>query len=144
MAKYSATTLIQIQHHCPSNGVFIRFLDPICGWNGWLFNQTGNEPDEHVNVEEATYFRTMHARIDTVLSKTAKTALTLRAGNLTKQQARAISFIHTSPRVQRIYPDGTVEDVKVIEGSFVVVNGAEGRQTIQLEVETAIRNTQTN
>lgn len=139
--KYSETLLIPIQQTCPDNGVYLRWYNPLAGWDGWLF---AGDKDEAVNVEEANYYQPAGARVDTVLSKAGKTSLTLRTGNLSIAQAKGISYIHTSPRVQRVYPDGATQEVKVVEGSFQVVNGAEKKQVVTLDIETGTRNTQTN
>ncbi|WP_026463658.1 hypothetical protein [Adhaeribacter aquaticus] len=141
MPQYTKTLTIQIQRHCPANGIFLRWLNPICGWDGWLF--TG-DTDEDAAEGESSYYLPVGARVETVLAKQVNDGLTVRAGNLTKDQARAIAFIQSSPRVQRVHPDGTVQDVKLTSYNDKIITGAEKRQTITLQIDLGKRNTQQN
>jgi len=141
MAAYSASTLIILNKSCKPNSVFLRWLTPNAGWDGWLFN---GDKDEDVNEGENNHYRPAGARVDTVLSKTVNDAQTLRAGKLSYEQARSIKYIQSSPLVQMCNPDGSFQPVKVTSYNDKIINGAEKKQKVVLSIEVGTRNSQTN
>lgn len=141
MAKYSKTLTIRIDQDCHKNAVYLRWLNPVAGWDGWLFS---GDLDESLEETEATHFRPAGARVDSVLKKLAEEGLTLRTGNLSKDQARAISYLFTSPMVQMVGKDGTAQEVKVVGSPGAFIAGAEkNRQALTFDIVTGTRNTQT-
>ena len=141
MAAYTATTTITLNHNCFAQAVFLRWLTPNAGWDGWLFN---GDKDEDVSEGENTYYRPAGARVDTVLGKTVNDALTLRAGKLSQEQARAIKYIQSSPMVQLCNLDGSFQTVKVTSYRDKIIQGSEKKQAVILSIEVGTRNTQTN
>lgn len=139
MATYTETLTIRIDHDCHKSAVYLRWLNPLSGWDSWMFS---GDLDENLEETEAEYFRAAGARVDSVLKKLAEEGLTLRT-SCSKDQARAISYLFTSPMVQMIDSAGTATEVKVTgtPGSYIV--GAEKRQQFSFSIVTGTRNTQT-
>lgn len=139
MAKYSETLTIRIDQDCRKNSVYLRWLNPLAGWDSWMFD---GDLDESLEETEAEYFRPAGARVDSVLKKLAEEGLTLRT-SCSKEQARAISYLFTSPMVQMIAADGTATEVKVTGSAGTFITGAEKRQAITFSIVTGTRNSQT-
>lgn len=139
MAKYSETLTIRIDQDCRKNSVYLRWLNPLTGWDSWMFD---GDLDENLEEVEAEHFRPAGARVDSVLKKLAEEGLTLRTA-CSKEQARAISYLFTSPMVQMVLADGTAQEVKVTGSPGTFITGAEKRQQFSFSIVTGTRNSQT-
>jgi hypothetical protein len=136
---YTETLTIQINQTCNKGAVYLRWLNPLTGWDGWMFS---GDLDETLEETEAEHFRPAGARVDSVLKKLAEEGLTLRT-SCSKDQARAISYLFTSPMVQMIAADGTATEVKVSGSVGTYITGAEKRQALTFSIVTGTRNSQT-
>ena len=139
MANYTDTLTIRIDHNCHKNAVYLRWLNPVAGWDSWMFS---GDLDESLEETEAEHFRPAGGRVDSVLKKLADEGMTLRT-SCSKDQARAISYLFTSPMVQMIASDGTATEVKVTGSAGTFITGAEKRQAITFSIVTGTRNSQT-
>lgn len=139
MATYTETLTIRIDQDCRKGSVYLRWVNPYTGWDGWMFD---GDLDENLEELEAEHFRPAGARVDSVLKKLAEEGLTLRT-SCSKDQARAISYLFTSPMVQMVAPDGTTQEVKVTGSPGDFIKGAQKRQELSFSIVTGTRNSQT-
>lgn len=136
---YTETLTIRIDQACRKNSVYLRWLNPITGWDSWMFD---GDLDESLEETESEHYRPAGARVDSVLKKLADEGLTLRT-SCSKDQARAISYLFTSPMVQMVDSAGTATEVKVSGSLGTFVSGAQKRQELTFSIVTRTRNSQT-
>jgi hypothetical protein len=135
MAALTEVLRFKIDRSCYLNQIYLMWRNRFGVMEGWLF--TG-EKDTDLDVKETSSYQQIDRRHTIAKAKPATILITVRTGNLTESQAMAISAVHTSPEVRRVYKLDSgrpSEKVYVLPGSFQIKNETEARFSIEFKVE---------
>lgn len=112
---------IKVDHSCYQNPVYLVWKNTLGGWDQWLFykTQTNILNTEDIGEYQKPVWDIENANTLTdSLGKNAAKTLILGADNLTDNQKEAIREIMYSPKVYKVYKDGSKQVVRVKSGSW--------------------------
>jgi len=129
---YSIKQRVDIRHNCPPFGVFLRWINPLNGFDAWLFS---GRTTRVLDVGDAVTFQSYDERTEEILKKDAAPVITLRTANFSRAQAIGLSTLFTSPIVKAyIGSDGNPVSVRIGNGSFTTIDELEKRQTLSFDI----------
>lgn len=134
---YTEVKLFKVDRDCHANQIYLRWLNQIAGWEGFLF--TG-EKDYRLKTEEGQYIPSVDERSVRVLRKRGVNTVTIRHGNLTQNEAEAMKSLYLSKQVYIQDSAGTTTPCTLRDGSFGLYNESETRYVVEFELETGNEN----
>jgi len=132
---------LRIEHCVRQDAIYLRFLSPLGTWPGWLFQ---GDFDTKTDVAEASDIATADSRANVAVRRAGIDTLTVRAGDLSEAQHRALSTILDSPQVYQQLADGTRLPVLVAANASLSRTSSDGKYQVELEVKLPARNALTH
>jgi len=142
-AAISETKIIEVDPVCVDNAEYFRWLNPLGGFDYWLFHtaqdvtdKTGDEKIFEPYVEDLA----VASAREEVISKNTEEEMVLGAQNLTVSQVNGIRYMLRSIKVERYMGlnsdnEHTWQTVRVNTGSFLIQKTDENKSNIQLIVK---------
>lgn len=133
---------IKIRHCPPAPGrpYYLRWQTWLGNWEGWLFS---GEADTKVAQDAPVSLATEDGNTLAIAKPGAET-LTLRAGNLSTAQHRAICTLVTAPQVYLQAQNGALTPVYVADNSAGSRTTTDSRHTFQVDIILPAANSLTN
>jgi hypothetical protein len=130
---------LQLQTAC--TGIYLRWLTPLGEWPGWLFQ---GDFDNKTDLADATDLATADARAQVAVRRAGLDTLTVRAGDLSTAQHRALSTILDSPQVYQQLADGSRLPVLVTASASATRTSSDGKHQLELDIRLPARNSLTH
>ena len=139
MAYLAQPLTLQLLPAC--QGVYLRWLTPLNTWEGWLFL---GDVDTKTDMADATDIATADARAQVAVRRAGLDTLTVRTGDLSTAQHRALSTILDSPQVYQQLADGSRQPVLVAANASATRTSSDGKHQLELDVKLPARNSLTH
>lgn len=141
----SESLFVTMNTACVNNPIYLRWLNPVGGFDGWLF-ANGQDVQDTIGGEQTfeQYVEDIAdqwAREQTLVKEATET-ITLGAAGLTKSQIRGMRHLLASPLVLRFMEYDSSSGVPVWQrvgvkpGTFLIERTDENRAEIQFTIES--------
>lgn len=132
---------IQLRHCGPTRSTYLRWQSANGNWEGWLFD---GEADSKLSLDSSSSYSPADSSAEVAIARAGKDVVTLRAGNLTAAQHKALSTIITAPVVFIQELNGTRTPVLVAENATAARATSDGRHVLSIDILPPPPNSLTN